>query len=275
MGVVNSLLTGLFDALFFPFRSLNPWWAMIFISLLTGLLMLFIFRLTSNQAGIRAAKDRIKAHLLEMRLFKDNLRVTLGSQRQILAANLRYLGYSAKPMLVMIVPLVLILVQLNFWFGYEPLAVGEPAILKVRLVGQASPMKTDLQLQAPPSIRIETPPLRLEGERETEWRIRPQAAGMARLTISAPGVIYEKSVFAGGASLSRLTPVRVKRNFLDELFHPGEGALAAGGPVQSIEVVYPARRLPLLGLRLHWLVAYFALSIVLGFALKRPFKVEI
>ena len=275
MGVINSLLTGLFDALFFPFRSLPPWWAMIFISLLTGLLMLSVFRLTSNQAGIREVKGKIKAHLLEMRLFQDNLRVTLGSQRQILAANLRYLGYSAKPLLVMIVPLVLILVQLNFWFGYEPLAVGEAAIVKVRLAGQASPLQTELQIQASPSIRVETPALRLEAEKETDWRIRPQSAGTARLTISAPGLSFEKDVLAGAAPLSRLTPRRVEGRFPDELLYPGERALPAGGPVKSIEVVYPPRRLAILGLRLHWLVAYFGLSIVLGFALKRPFKVEI
>ena len=133
MAVVNTVLNGLFDLLMFPFRALDAWWGMVAISLLTGLLMLAVFRLTSNQAGIRAAKDRIKAHLLEMRLFKDNFRVSFGAQRQILAANWRYIGYSAKPLLVMIVPLVLILIQLNFWFGYEPLAVGQTAILKVRI----------------------------------------------------------------------------------------------------------------------------------------------
>jgi uncharacterized membrane protein (DUF106 family) len=275
MAFVNSLMTGLFDVLFRPFRSLDPWWSMIVVSLLTGLLMLFVFRLTSNQAGIRAVKDRIKAHLLEMRLFKDNLRVTLGSQRRILAANLKYVGYSAKPMLAMIIPLVLILVQLNVWFGYEPLTVGEPVIVKVRLAAGADPLKTDLGLEAPPSIRVETPPLRLEKERETDWRIKPESEGVARLRVSGSGVVYEKSIVVGGPALSRLEPVRAGRGFFEELLHPGEAALPAGGPVRSIEVVYPERRLPFLGLRLHWLVAYFALSIVLGYGLKRPLKVEI
>ncbi len=275
MSIVNSLLTGLFDVLFFPFRSLNPWWGMIFISLLTGLLMLAVFRLTSNQAGIRAAKDKIKAHLLEMRLFKDNLGASLGAQRQILAANWRYLRYSARPMLVMIVPLVLILIQLNFWFGYEPLAAGEPAILKVRLDPGVSPLETEVSLEAPAAIRVETPPLRLAEEHEVDWRIRPQAAGTSRLTVVASGGRTEKTVTVGGAPLSRLSPVRARGRFPGQLFRPGESPLPPAGPIRSVEVVYPARRLPLLGLRLHWLVAYFALSVILGFVLKRPFGVEI
>jgi len=275
MAVVNSVLNGLFDLLLFPFRALDAWWGMIAISLLTGLLMLAVFRLTSNQAGIRAAKDRIKAHLLEMRLFKDNFRVSFGAQRQILSANRKYIGYSAKPLLVMIVPLVLILIQINFWFAYEPLAVGQAAILKVRFDAGVDLLKTDVALEAPPSILIETTALRIADEHEVDWRIRPQGVGPAGLTVVVGKERYEKSVRVGGKSLSRLSPIRVRSRFPDTLLYPCEPALPSGGPVRSIEVVHAERRLPFLGLRLHWLVAYFALSIVIGFALKRPFKVEI
>ncbi|OGD20427.1 MAG: hypothetical protein A2W03_01775 [Candidatus Aminicenantes bacterium RBG_16_63_16] len=275
MAVVNSLLNGLFDALFYPFRTLTAWWGMLYISLLTGLLMLAVFRLTSNQPGIRAAKDRIKAHLLEMRLFKDNFRVSLGAQRQILAANWRYIRYSFKPLLVMIIPLVLILIQLNFWFGYEPLAAGEPAILKVRLDSGIDPLKTEILLETSPSVRVETPPLRIADEHEVDWRIRPQEAGPAALTLAVGGARFEKTVRVGGAPLARVSTMRVRGRFPDALLYPCESGLPPDGPVQSIEVVHPQRRLPFMGLRLHWLVAYFALSIILGFALKRPFKVEI
>ncbi len=275
MAFVNALLNRLFDVLLYPFRSLDAWWGMIVVSLLTGLLMLAVFRVTSNQAGIRAAKDRIKAHLLEMRLFKDNFRVSLGAQRQIMTANLKYLGYSAKPLLVMIVPLVLMLIQLNFWFGYEPLAVGEPAILKVRLAAGVDPLKTELSLETPSLILVDSPALRLADEHEVDWRIRPQAAGTAVLTVAVGGVRCEKSIRAGGAFLSRLSPMRVGGRFPGPLLYPGEAPLPSTGPVTAIEVAYAERRLPFLGLRLHWLVAYFALSVVIGFALKRPFKVEI
>src|SRR4030043_1188364 len=124
MGLINSIPGNVFALLLPPFRSLNPWAGMAFISLLTGLLMLLIYRLTSNQSGICRVKDKIKAHLLELRLFKDNMGVTMKAQGQILQANFRYLGLNLKPLLVMIVPLILILAQLNLWFGSEPLAVG-------------------------------------------------------------------------------------------------------------------------------------------------------
>ena len=127
----NSIFGRLFEFIFFPFRNMSPWIGMIFISFLTALLMLFIFRFTSNQQGIRQVKKKIIAHLLELRLFKDSLSITLKAQGNILRYNLKYIGYSAKPMLVLIIPIFLILVQLNLWFGYQDLAPGQKAILKI------------------------------------------------------------------------------------------------------------------------------------------------
>jgi uncharacterized membrane protein (DUF106 family) len=275
MWVFNRILGGLFGLLFFPFRHLNAWFGLALVSLLTGLLMLFVFRLTSNQEGIRKVKDRIKAHLLELRLFKDNMSVTMKAQGHILRANLRYVGYSARPMLVMMVPLVLILIQLNLWFGYEPLHPGESAIVKVRLDGSGNPIDLEAVLEAPSGIEVETPPLRLEEEKEIDWRIRAKSLGIHELTFKLGGLSLGKSVVVDVGGWERISPVKVGRSFVEELVNPGEKPLPAGTPVKSIQVLYPSKRLKVLGLRLHWLIAYFALSILFGFALKRPLKIEI
>ncbi|NOR12743.1 MAG: hypothetical protein GQ545_05770, partial [Candidatus Aminicenantes bacterium] len=111
MWTFNRVFGKIFDLLFIPFRDMNPWVGMIIISFLTGLLMLVIFRYTSNQAGIKKAKNKIKAHLLELRLYKDSLGLSLKAQGNILLANLKYITHSFKPMLVMIIPVILILIQ--------------------------------------------------------------------------------------------------------------------------------------------------------------------
>jgi hypothetical protein len=275
MWPVNTVLGKLFDLVFLPFRSFNPWAGMVFISFLTGLLMLFIYRLTSNQTGIRQVKDRIKAHLLELRLYKDNMGVTMKAQGQILRANLRYIVLNFKPLLVMIVPLVLILAQLNLWFGSDPLEVGRPAILKLELAPDIKPLDMEFALEAPPQIAVETPPLRLEEPKEVDWRINPGAPGIYDLTIRAGGQSVRKTVVVAGRPLQKVSPLKVGRNFLEEVLYPGEKPLPRGNPVRSVELVYPAGRLHLLGFRVHWLIAYLGLSIIFGFALKKPFKVEI
>jgi uncharacterized membrane protein (DUF106 family) len=274
MWTFNSLIGQIFALIFLPFRHLNPWFAMVFISLLTGILMLFIFRLTSNQAGIRQVKDKIKAHLLELRLFKDSLPVTFKAQGQILRHNLKYIAYSIKPMLIMIIPLLVILAQLNLWFGFEALRVGETAILKVTLKKSVDPFEAKVEVESPPGLAIETPPLRLAEPGEIDWRIRARAKGIHELRIKLAGQSLTKAVTVAAKPLTMICPLKTSR-FLDELLYPGEKPITSSTPVSSVEITYPAKRLHLFGLNLHWLVPYFVLSILLGFVLKRPFRVEV
>ncbi len=247
---------------------------MVFVSFLSGLLMLFIFRLTSNQAGIRQVKDKIKAHLLELRLFKDSLPVTLKAQGQILSHNLKYIGYSTKPMLIMLIPLLVILAQLNLWFGYKALPVGETAILKLSLEENTDSLSQEVELEVPAGLVVETPPLRLEQLREIDWRIRAKAEGIHELRIKLAGQSLTKTVTVAAKPLTRVCPLKTSR-FLDELLYPGEKPISSSIPVTSVEITYPAKKLNLFGLNLHWLVPYLALSILSGFVFKRPFRVEI
>jgi len=57
--------------------------------------------------------------------------------------------------------------------------------------------------------------------------------------------------------------------------HPGEKPLPAAGAVRSIAVAYKSASLPLFGWDVHWLVAFFILSIGFGFAFKGLFHVEV
>ena len=274
LAAFNSLFGKLFEFLFLPFRNLSPWYGMIFISLLTALFMLFIFRYTSNQTGIKRVKDKIKAHLLELRLYKENMGTTLRAQGKIFRCNIKYIGYSAKPMLVMIIPLVLILAQLNLWFGYDSLAQGERTIVKVKLEDNLNPMDTEAILDSAAAIAVETPPLRIEEEKEICWRIRAKGEGKHALPFTMNGEPFSKTIVISPSPLAKISPLKASR-ILDGFLYPGESPLPKNLPVKAVEVIYPAKRLNLFGLKLHWLVAYFALSIIFAFALKRPFKVEV
>jgi uncharacterized membrane protein (DUF106 family) len=275
MSTFNQIFGRIFDLLFIPFRNMNPWVGMAVVSFLTGLLMLIIFRYTSNQAGIKKVKNKIKAHLLELRLFKDSLSLSMKAQGNILLANLKYITHSFKPLLVMIVPVILILIQLNFWFGYESLKPGEQTLLKVKLEEGYNPLQTDLVLEPDPEIVIETPPLRIEENGEVNWRISSQKSGVHHVNVVIAGKRIAKTISTDAEPLSKLSPIKHKKKLVDELFYPVESPIAKDLPVKSIEVLYPPKRLSLLGFNIHWLIAYFILSIIFGFSFKGIFKVEI
>lgn len=275
MWIFNLVFGKIFEIIFLPFRSLSPWVGMVIISFLTSLLMLFIFRWTSNQEGIRKVKNRIKAHLLELRLFKDSLSVSLKAQGDILRANLKYIAYSAKPMLVMIIPIILILIQLNLWFAARSLVPGEMAILKVKLDKGQNPLQINMTIEPSSAFRIETPALRMEEEREINWRLRAREKGNHLLQLKIDNQIVTKKVSIAQKPFSPISRLKVRRKFIDELFNPGEAPLPRNFPLKSIEITYPGQRLNLFGWHIHWLIVFFVLSIAFGFAFKGVFKVEI
>jgi len=275
MWVFNSIFGKIFEVIFFPFRNMSPWVGMVLVSILTAFLMLFVFRFTSNQEGIRKVKNRIKAHLLEIRLFKDSLIISLKAQGRILRYNLKYIGYSVKPLLVVIVPLILILIQLNLWFGYQSLAPGQEAVLKAELREDLSLLDAEFMIETSSGLEVETPPLRIEENSEVNWRIRAQEAGIHELTLILNGEKFVKKVAVAQKPLSKISSVKVHRNFINELFNPGEAPIPGDLPVKSIEIKYPSKHMNLFGWRIHWIIVYFALSIIFGFSFKRIFKVEI
>lgn len=275
IGILNQALDSVIRVFFYPIRALNPWVGMTVVSLATSSMLLLVFRYLSNQQEIRRVKDRIKAHLLEMLLYRDDLRASLRAQGRILSCNLRYLSCTLKPLLVMSVPVLLVLIHLEFWFGYQPLKPGEAAILKVKLAGGMQPSRTRLALQHSSGIDVETDPLRIDAEREVDWRLRAKEDGRQKIKLETGGETIEKEVAVGGTSLSRVSPARVRSSWRDELLNPGEPMIPASSFIERIEISYPRSGMAFLfGWRPHWLLVYFTLTIIFALVLKPLLKIE-
>lgn len=272
---LNWIVGFVVQIILLPFAKMNPWMGMIVISILTALLMLFIYKKTSNQAGIKQAKDRIKAYILEMRLFQNDFKTLLATQKDLFLANARYLAYNFKPLLVMIVPIFLLLAQMNLWFGYRSPQPGETFLLKVRFIKTMEVDKLNLDLEAPPGVVVDSPVLRIIDENEADWRLKIEGETSEPLVISVNGERYLKEIPTARNSLARISTVRIKKNLWQELLYPGEKPLPADSCIQKIELVYPEQRLVFLGIKFQWLVAYFLLSIIFGITLKGWFRVEI
>ena len=59
-------------------------YGLIVVSFLTGLAAVLVFAYVSNQESLRRIKNRIQAHLLELRLFPDQLGVVLKAYGRVL-----------------------------------------------------------------------------------------------------------------------------------------------------------------------------------------------
>jgi hypothetical protein len=229
------------------------------VSVLAGIGMLLVSRHASDQTAVRRAKSLAQAHLLEFRLFMDEPRLILRAQRDLIAANLRFLKLMLRPVLVLAIPMGLLLSGLSGFYGHAPLRVGEAAIVTARIADA-----TRLGLKAPGGIAVETPAVQVAAEHQVSWRIRPLRATSGELEIVHDGNVFRKSVCAG-PGVHFLSERRGSvANFL---LNPGEPPLTDGA-VGWIEVRYPSAVV----LRFHWLIWFFVISAIAVLALRRKLR---
>jgi hypothetical protein len=266
-------MTGLFDLLLWPFGSLGPVWALLVVSLVAGVLMLWLFGKTSNQAKIKSVRDYIRGNMMAIRLYGDDLGLLFRLQGRILRSTAVYMGLALVPMLVMLVPVLLILTQLNLRFHAQPLAPGDTAVVKVTL-REGSAASAPVELEAPRGVAIETPPVRIATLREHVWRVRAVDAGRHRLVVRAGSERVEKEVVVG-QRWGAVSEKRTGEGFFESILYPGEPPIDSSSAIDKVEVRYAELPLSLLGFRLNWLVVFFVASIAFGFAFKRPLGVEI
>ncbi len=288
MSFVNDVLRAVFDAALRPFAALPPIVPVTLAALAAGIFALLVYRWTSDQEALAAVKRRLFAHLLEVRLFNDDLRAVLAAQGRLLRENLTYLRLNLAPLLWMVVPFMLVIAQLQFHYGYDGLEVGDRTLLVVDLAaadtesvaaGEAVPRPL-VEVEAPPGVAVETDSVWIPSLRQVVWRLRAEEPGDHELTVRTGGGAFTKSLFVAdpedGARRVRRSPTRRRAAILDQLLYPAEPSLPRGGPIERIDVQYAAASISFFGLLdVHWLIAFLVLSIALAFALRSRFGVTL
>lgn len=249
------VITKMFDAFYTPFRSVHPFWGLLVMSVVTGVVLLFVFKYTTNQKQMKIVKDRIKMHFIELRLYQDDMGVVWKTQGRILKQNLQYVRLVIIAAIVIIIPVVFVMIDMDYRFGHRPLGPGEAAIVKVKLAGRGG--LPDVDLIAPEGVVVETPRLRIPVEREVDWRVHGTQPGQ-----------FDLSVLVDGQQLTkRLTVGKVFPSL-------SEKPLPKGSMVESIEVAYPTRQFRFDSWIGHWLALFCVFSLAVGFGLKGVFNVE-
>ena len=272
MATLNVLLTRIVDGFLRPFENASPLVGVAVVSLVSAIGMLLVVRATSDQARIAAVKRTLQACVFEIRLFNDDARAMLRALGEMLRHNLTYLRLAVVPVLWMTVPFGLLLAQLQFHYGYDGLAVGRQAVVTARIENSSSSSGPVARLTAPPGIRVETPPVWIPSIREVAWRVAAEQPGDYVLNVQIGTDVFPKTVRVSDA-IVRLSPLRTEGTLVNQLLYPAELPLPVGAAVESIAVAYPRRAISVLGRDMHWMVIFFALSMIFALALRRPFNV--
>ena len=138
---MNQAPTRLFDLALAPLDGLPPMAGLALLSLVTAVAILLAFKWTADQRRSSRPKRAMQAAIFEMRLFNDDLAAMLRAQGEVLR-------HTCVPAALACADAVAdcahagAALHMEFRFGYTGLAIGEAALVKVRLAGDGGPTPT-------------------------------------------------------------------------------------------------------------------------------------
>jgi hypothetical protein len=268
--VVNEI----YGILFSPFKESDPIWLMLWVSVLTAVTVLLVYKHLSSQEAIKEVKDRVKAHILEIGLFRDDPVLMGRALRAVLLANLKYLGLNVKPFLIVFLPVFLMLIQMETRFGYRPLLPNESALVRTfwqsAHPGDRHPGPT---LLAGDGLSLETPPVRIENGKEIDWRIRVESLNQTGFVLEARNASVPLQVVVS-EEVVPVSPRNVQKGSLGILWNPAGELLPRDGDLLAVEIDYPRRDFRIFGYTVHWVWPFLVLSLLAGHLLKGVLHVQ-
>lgn len=271
--ILNRAADGAARLVLAPIGWIPGWLSATLVGVVTGVVMLLIFKYTSNQRAIRRVRSEIKASLLTLSLFRDSVKVGLRAQGRILVCASRLTAYSIVPMAVMLVPMCLLLGQLALWYQARPLRIGEEAVVTVTLSEDAGDVLRELRLASSAAAASTIGPVRVPAKSMVCWSLRALEPGLHELSFETGQGSFRKELAIGDGFL----PTSLERPasvWYDMLRHPRERPFASDSPVQSIDVAYPERESWTSGTD-SWILYWFIVSLVAALAARPVLKVSI
>jgi hypothetical protein len=272
MQTYNNIASAIFDFLLAPFGHEIALFDLIVWPVLMGIGALQVYKYTSNQDAIARVKRQISMHLLEIRLFRDDIAQVLVSTLKIVAKNVIYIAHNLTPMAVMLIPMVALMVQLVAHYAYEPAQPGSVELLHLKLDPNAAVSALDVSLEVPDGTSLDAPAVRT-ADGQVFWRVKADRPGDYVFKVTVGDEVYEKGWAVGGDA--RKIPVKRLRSW-EAVLYPGEAAIPSDAPILSLELDMHTRPLDFvwdgeLGI-LMWAMV---LSLVAGVALKDFFGVTL
>lgn len=284
MNGINTFVNGLFDLALTPLEWLGTSWALILASGIFGILALIGFKYISYQKGIKSSKDKIKGHMIAIRIYQDDLVVVTKSVVKVLLRNIQYLSLNFGPFVPLAIPFVFVVAQFVTRYGFAPLPVE--TIDGSVLAGHGTELSVEFssdQRNAADGLSVELP----DGVVALSGLVRDGQNGVAFLEVAAtkPGVhevafvladgTRESKLLVAGDATRRFQPERVKSVFASLLW-PAEPSFDSNSPFERISFAYPDSDMGWLpggvgGVLLVFLIA----SMAFGILVLKPLGIQI
>jgi len=274
-------LNKFFDLLAAPFSRLSPVVCLVLLSFASALTLLTVFKKLSNQDKIKFHKNKIFGYFLEIAIYRDQFRRTMSGQFNVLRHNLLYMRYFLTPILVMIIPMSLICLQLDYRLGSEPLQTGDSFIIQAALDLKQTPAPrkalAQIAIKTSDNITLESPAIKIPSKSSVYWRARlskPADKTFVRISIDHHEV-QAKKITVTGSRASRFSSERRKISSLSDLLYSAGQPIPNNSQFMQIRTDYRAAAYPFLFWNISPIVYFFILTLGFGLLLKPILKVNI
>lgn len=270
----NSFVTTCFSLALSPLAGLGAVWGLLAVSIVAGVILVVVYGYISNQSALKRVKKRITAGVYESVLFRHDLRTSLRAQLGMLVGGFRYFALAVPPLIVLLIPSLIILAQLNLRYGARALQPGERAIVTVDLAHEDALFTTELS--SPTAGVTVTPPLRDLDTQSVSWRIDASTVDgrTPSLALVVNGVHAVENIFIG--TQPTILPTARYASPLLQLLYPGASIPESlRAQVRGISITYPEQELSVAGIKVHWLLFFALISIVSGLVASKVIGIEV
>jgi hypothetical protein len=277
MTIFNHMLGTIFDQIMIGLGFIPAGWGLILFSVISGVILLLIYGQVSWQSGIAKIKVQIMAALREVILFRHDAFLTIRAQGRMFVYGLAYLLIALPPVIILAVPCIILLAQLNQYYGVRPLSPGEASIVSVAVDNSDDLYR--ISLKGGEGLEL-SPPVRVMAEKEAYWRVRQSvasatsSAGPTKLSVTLETDNAKEEFPVAFAPSKRIDEVYRSNSWWRNLFFGAEKGVGLLS-VREISINYPDREYKFLGLSLNWIVIFFLVSLLSGWVTSRVFHVEI
>lgn len=259
--VLDSLLNPIFG----PLLRLSAIWAIVIISFIIALIMIVIYKYTTNQTLMKEMKLQLKGYQKQLKEHRGDTAKMSELNKKMMAINMKVFRQSMKSMFVTWIPIILIFGWMNAHLGYYPILPGEEFSTTIIFEENVEGM---VELKVPYGVEMISGGVQEIDKGKAEWKLKGMT-GTHLLEYDFEDEKLLKEILITEENLYK-NPIKAKKGFLS---FGGDHIPDDSKAVQisiSNKRVYP---LNLFGLNLSWFWTYFIFTLVFNMALRKLMKV--
>jgi uncharacterized membrane protein (DUF106 family) len=120
-----SFLDPVLETLFGPLLSISPFWFVLIISAGLSLLIVLIYKFTTNQQLMKRLKDEIKELQKELKTLKGHPEKMMEVNKRMMETNMKYMMQSFKATFFTFIPIIIIYTFLSGAIAFDPILPGQ------------------------------------------------------------------------------------------------------------------------------------------------------